>query len=163
MAKAVGIPQNSYCLVAKVRAPLLDSTSRYRLHAPRPDSVFLAHPSNMNNRGGRHELVWRAVVTDDFTYAVTESGEHRLWANTDGYQVTNLLGNPAHSVTGKRLWERLDRWMEDAERPFYDNWFARAPEKKVAAWNAEHGLNETGADRQAGRAAVFDMSASRPW
>ena len=26
MAKAVGIPQNSYCLVAKVRAPLLDST-----------------------------------------------------------------------------------------------------------------------------------------
>ena len=26
MAKAVGIPQNSYCFLAKVNAPLLDST-----------------------------------------------------------------------------------------------------------------------------------------
>ena len=28
MAKAVGIPQNSYCFLAKVNAPLLDSTIR---------------------------------------------------------------------------------------------------------------------------------------
>ena len=27
MAKAVGIPQNSYCFLAKVNAPLLDSTA----------------------------------------------------------------------------------------------------------------------------------------
>ena len=130
--------------------------------APRPDSVFLAHPSNMNNRGSRHELIWRAVVMDEFTYAVTESGEHRLWANTDGYQVTNLLDDPAHKETRKRLWERLDRWMDEAERPYYDNWFARAAERKVAAWNAEHGLEEHGADRQVGRAAVFDMSSWEP-
>ena len=131
--------------------------------APRPDSVFLAHPSNMNNRGSRHELIWRAVVTDDFTYAVTGSGEHRLWANAAGYQDTNLLGDPAHAATRKRLWERLDRWMGEAERPFYDNWFARAAEKEVAAWNAEHGLAAAGADRRAGRSGVFDMSASKPW
>ena len=130
--------------------------------APRPDSVFLAHPSNMNNRGSRHELIWRAVVTDDFTYAVTESGEHRLWANTDGYQDTNLLDDSAYKDTRKHLWERLDRWMDEAERPYYDNWFARAAEHEVAAWNAEHGLEERGADRRAGRAAVFDMSGSEP-
>ena len=130
--------------------------------APRPDSVFLAHPSNMNNGGSRHEIIWRAVVTDEFTYAVTVSGEHRLWANSDGYQETNLLGDPAHEETRKRLWTRLDRWMDEAERPFYDNWFARAAEKEVAAWNAEHGLKEKGADRRAGRSAVFDMDASKP-
>ena len=130
--------------------------------APRPDSVFLAHPSNMNNGGSRHEIIWRAVVTDDFTYAVTTEGEHRLWANADGYQSENLLDDPAHSETRKQLWLRLDRWMDEAERPFYDNWFARAAEDEVASWNAEHGLQEHGADRIAGRAAVFDMAASRP-
>ena len=130
--------------------------------APRPDSVFLAHPSNMNNGGSRHEIIWRAVVTDEFTYAVTTEGEHRLWANTDGYQEKNLLGDPAHSETRKRLWSRLDRWMDEAERPFYDNWFARAAEDEVASWNAEHGLEKHGADRTVGRGAVFDMSASRP-
>ena len=78
--------------------------------AERPDSVFLAHPSNMNNGGSRHEIIWRAVVTDEFTYAVTEDGEHRLWANTDGYQDTNLLGDPTYETTRTQLWERLDRW-----------------------------------------------------
>ncbi len=131
--------------------------------AARPDSVFLAHPSNMNNRGSRHEIIWRAVVTDDFTYAVTGDGEHRLWSNTDGYQDTNLLADPDHADTRKRLWTRLDQWMDVAERPFYDNWFARAPEREVASWNAEHGFEEHGADREVGRSAKFDMSASRPW
>ncbi len=130
--------------------------------AVRPDSVFLAHPSNMNNRGSRHEIIWRAVVTDGFTYAVTDQGEHRLWANADGYQDTNLLDDPAHTATRERLWERLDRWMDEAERPFYDNWFARASESEVEAWNTEHGLGAKGADRQAGRSEVFDMEVSRP-
>ncbi len=130
--------------------------------APRPDSVFLAHPSNMNNRGSRHEIIWRAVVTDDYTYAVTEDGEHRLWANSNGYQDTNLLDDPARESVRERLWQQLDRWMDQAERPFYDNWFARASERDVAAWNAEHGLESKGADRQAGRSAVFDLEASKP-
>lgn len=130
--------------------------------APQPDSVFLAHPSNMNNRGSRHELIWRAVVTADFTYAVTEAGEHRLWANEPGYQAKNLLEDPAHQETRRRLWKRLDGWMNEAERPYYDTWFARSPERAIAAWNAEHGLKEHGADREAGRSAVFDMAASKP-
>lgn len=130
--------------------------------APRPDSVFLAHPSNMNNRGSRHEIIWRAVVTENFTYAVTDGGEHRLWANSEAYQDTNLLDDPEHEETRKRLWQRLDRWMEEAERPFYDAWFAQAPERAIAAWNAEHGHEAKGADRLVGRSAVFDMSASRP-
>ncbi len=140
----------------------LSGLLRGEANAARPDSVFLAHPSNMNNRGSRHEIVWRAVVTDDFTYAVTEQGEHRLWANTDGYQSANLLAAPAHVDTRKRLWGRLDRWMDEAERPFYDNWFARAAPREVAAWNAEHGLEDKGADREAGRSAVFDLNASKP-
>ncbi len=130
--------------------------------APRPDSVFLAHPSNMNNRGSRHELVWRAVVTDDYTYAVTEDGEHRLWANSDSYQKQNLLDDRQHIMTRERMWNRLDRWMETAERPFYDNWFARAADREIAAWNAEHGRQEKGADRQVARSEVFDMKASKP-
>lgn len=130
--------------------------------APRPESVFLAHPSNMNNRGSRHEIVWRAVVTDEYTYAVTEKGEHRLWANSDGYQDTNLLDDPEHVETRKQLWLLLDRWMDEAERPFYDNWFARAAEREVAAWNAEHGFEEKGADRQVGKSALFDLGASEP-
>ena len=116
----------------------------------------------MNNGGSRHEIVWRAVVTDDFTYAVTEDGEHRLWANTDGYQDANLLNDPEYRETRKLLWNRLDEWLDDAERPFYDNWFEQAAEKEISAWNAEHGLKEAGADREAGRSAVFDLSASKP-
>lgn len=130
--------------------------------APRPDSVFLAHPSNMNNGGSRHEIIWRAVVTDDFTYAVTEDGEHRLWANTDGYQDANLLDDPEYRETRELLWNRLDEWLDAAERPFYDNWFERAAEKEIAAWNAEHGMKESGADREVGRSAVFDLSSSKP-
>ena len=130
--------------------------------APRPDSVFLAHPSNMNNRGSRHEIIWRAIVTDAYTYAVTDEAEHRLWANSDGYQDTNLLDDPKHEQTRRRLWQKLDRWMDEAERPFYDLWFARAPEKEIVAWNAEHGLESEGPDRSVGKSAVFDMSASKP-
>ena len=102
------------------------------------------------------------MVTNDLTYAVTDEGEHRLWANTHGYQDTNLIDDPAHLETRKRLWDRLDRWMDLCERSYYDNWFARAAESELQAWNAEHGLDATGADREAGRAAVFDMEASKP-
>ncbi len=160
LAPSDAVPSADY--IASLPGTDLSGLLRGEPGAPRPDSVFLAHPSNMNNRGSRHELIWRAVVTDDFTYAVTGSGEHRLWANADGHQDTNLLGDPAHSATRKRLWQRLDQWMNEAERPFYDNWFARAAEREVAAWNAEHGLDAAGADRQAGRASVFDMNASKP-
>src|SRR5690606_17296614 len=39
---------------------------------PERAEVYLAHPSNMNNRGSRHEIIWRAIVTPDYTYAVTD-------------------------------------------------------------------------------------------
>lgn len=128
--------------------------------ADEPDAVYLAHPSNMNNRGSRHEPIWRAIVTREFTYAVTEQGEHRLWKNREGYQDKNLIGDPAHLETRSRLWKRLNTLLDEAERPYYDQWFARASDMEVAAWNAEHGLPE--GDRAAGRAAVFDLEASRP-
>ena len=167
LASLAGLPAaglgESAAYVASLPGTDLSALLRGEPDAPRPDSVFLAHPSNMNNRGSRHELVWRAVVTDEFTYAVTEAGEHRLWASGDGYQRVNLLGDPAHLQTRARLWKRLDRWMDEAERPYYDNWFVRAADQDVAAWNKEHGLEEAGANREAGRSAVFDMHASRPF
>ena len=128
----------------------------------RPEAVFLSHPSNMNNGGSRHEILWRAIVTDEYTYAVTEDGEHRMWENKDGYQDKNLLSDPEHVATRKHLWSRLNALMDQAERPFYDNWFARAAEKEVSSWNKEHGLESAGANRTVSRNAVFDMTKSRP-
>ena len=130
--------------------------------AAEPEAVFLSHPSNMNNRGSRHELVWRAIVTPDYTYAVTEDGEHRLWKNDDGYQRPNLLDDPARREIRVELWNELDALMDRAERRYYDQWFANAAEREVKAWNAEHGLGEDNPHREAGRGAVFDMSRSNP-
>ena len=127
-----------------------------------PEAVFLSHPSNMNNRGSRHELVWRAIVTEDYTYAVTEAGEHRLWKNGDGYQELNLLDDPAYLETRIDLWNQLDALMDETERPYYEQWFANAAVREVKAWNAEHGLGEDNADREAGKQAVFDLARSKP-
>jgi arylsulfatase A-like enzyme len=127
-----------------------------------PEAVFLSHPSNMNNNGSRHEIVWRAIVTKDFTYAVTDKGEHRLWKNGPGYQEPNLLDDPAYLRTRVELWNKLDALMDKDERPYYDQWFANAAEAEVEAWNREHGLGEDNADREAGKRAVFDMSKSKP-
>ena len=52
--------------------------------------------------------------------------------------------------------------MDRVERPYYDNWFARAAEKEVKAWNREHGFGKDNPDRLIGRKALFDMSRSRP-
>lgn len=129
---------------------------------PERAEVYLAHPSNMNNRGSRHELIWRAIVTPEHTYAVTDHGEHRLWRNGDGYQDENLVDDPATLELRKDLWQRLDRLMDRAERPFYDAWFSNASDREVAAWNREHGLGEKNADRQAGREYLFPLNASKP-
>ena len=129
---------------------------------PEPTEVYLAHPSNMNNRGSRHEIVWRAIVTPDYTYAVTDEGERRLWANGDSYQERNLIDDPAHLETRRKLWAQLDKLLDETERPFYDQWFARISERELKAWNAEHGLGAGNADREAGKAFLFDMARSRP-
>jgi arylsulfatase A-like enzyme len=129
---------------------------------PQPQEVYLAHPSNMNNRGSRHELIWRAIVTPDYTYAVTDNGEHRLWANGEGRQLENLIDDPAHLETRRKLWAQLDKLLDRTERPYYVQWFANAAEKELKAWNAEHGLGDDKADREAGKAFVFDMAKSKP-
>ncbi len=139
-------------------APLL----RGQPDAAKPGPVYMAHPSNMNNRGSRHEIIWRAIVTDDYTYAVTDRGEHRLWKNGNGYQDKNLLTNPAYLDVRKRLWGQLNELMDKAERPYYDAWFARMSVSEIQAWNSEHGFGEDNPDRQVGRSSVFDLSISRP-
>ena len=128
----------------------------------RPQEVYLAHPSNMNNRGSRHEIIWRAIVTPEYTYAVTDEGEHRLWKNAEGYQDNNLIGDPAFLETRQEMHGRLDQLLDRAERRYYDQWFANASERELQAWNAEHGLGEKNSDREAGREALFDMSRSVP-
>jgi len=128
---------------------------------PEPQELYLAHPSNMNNRGSRHELIWRAIVTPEYTYAVGEHGEHRLWANGPGLQTENLVDDPAYLETRRELWGRLDRLMDRAERPYYEQWFANAAQKELEAWNAEHGLGDDNADREAGKAFLFDMTKSK--
>jgi hypothetical protein len=116
----------------------------------------------MNNNGSRHEIVWRAIVTKDYTYAVTGQGEHRLWKNADGYQEPNLLDIPAYKETRIELWNKLDHLMDSAERPYYEQWFANAAEGELKAWNREHGLGDDNPDREAGKQFVFDLSKSKP-
>ncbi len=144
----------------------LSSLLRSDPGAPVPVSVFLMHPTNMNNRFSRPELVWRAIVTDRHTYAVTQEGEYALWDNAEPYQTTNLVADPETLPIRARLWDALDAWMDRAERPFIDTWFSRAPSRELRAWNAEHGLGEDVDvdvdDRIIGRDAVFDLTASKP-
>ena len=144
--------------------PGVDVSSHLR-NEPReaaPTSVFLMHPTNMNNRFSRHELIWRAIVTNRYTYAVSENGEYALWDNADAYQTTNLIGEPGMEPITTRAWNELDHWMDEAERPFIDSWFEHAPLREIQAWNAEHGLGEDNGDREQGKDAVFDLSASKP-
>ena len=127
-----------------------------------PESVFLMHPSNMNNRGSRHEIVFRGIVTREHTYAVTEDGEYALWDNSEDYQRTNLAGDPGAVETRQRLWGLLQDWVRRVEEPFLGNWFAQAAEEEVKAWNKEHGFGDDNADREIGKSVVFDMDSSRP-
>ncbi len=161
--RAAGTAGAAASLVYLDSLPGIDLSSHLR-DAPRgaaPSSVFLMHPSNMNNRFSRHELIWRAVVTDRYTYAVTEEGEYALWDNVEPYQTTNLGTDPEALPIRARLWDELDGWMDRAERPFIDNWFAEAPAQEIQAWNAEHGFGEID-DRTVGRHEVFDLNASKP-
>ena len=129
---------------------------------PEPSSVFLMHPSNMNNVGSVHQRIWRAVVTKDYTYAVTNDGELALWDNSKAYQDENLVDSPETLDTRKALWRELDAWMERAETPYLDNWFEASTSWEIQSWNREHGLGDENTDRDVGRAHVFDLSASKP-
>ena len=128
---------------------------------PEPRSIFLMHPSNMNNNS-RHELVWRAIVTKEFTYAVTGDAEYALWKNGNSYQYENIIKAPGMLARRKQLWKDLRTWMNRAETPFIDNWFAHASPDEISSWNAEHGFGEENENREIGKSAIFDLSASNP-
>lgn len=128
---------------------------------PEPRSVFLMHPSNMNNNS-QHEPVWRAIVTRDYTYAVTGDAEYALWENERNYQSENLVKSPETLAIRKQLWNELNAWMEVAETPFVDNWFARAAPDEISSWNEEQGLGKDNRNRKQGKDAVFNMNGSKP-
>ena len=132
------------------------------LGAAEPDSVFLMHPTNMNNIGSGYQPIWRAVVTDDYTYAVTEDGEYALWNNGEEHQANNRVNDPETLEIRLMLWSKLRSWMDEAETPYVDNWFEKAPVWEIQAWNREHGLGESSDDRETGRRNLFDLSASKP-
>lgn len=132
------------------------------LGAAEPDSVFLMHPTNMNNIGSGYQPIWRAVVTDDYTYAVTEDGEYALWNNGEEHQANNRVNDPETLEIRLMLWSKLRSWMDEAETPYVDNWFEKAPVWEIQAWNREHGLGESSDDREIGRRNLFDLSASKP-
>ena len=140
----------------------LSKTMRGEEGGPDPSSVFLMHPSNMNNVGSVHQRIWRAVVTKDYTYAVTNESELALWDNSREYQDENLVADPETLDVRNELWHELAAWMDEAETPYVDNWFAKSPSWEIQSWNREHGLGEENTDRDAGRAFVFDPSASKP-
>lgn len=140
----------------------LSSTFLGRPGGPEPESVFLMHPSNMNNLYSLPQPIWRAIVTPRYTYAVTEDAEFALWENSEDYQRTNRVAAPETFEIRRKLWSELGRWMGKAETAFVDNWFAGAARSEIQAWNREHGLGEENNDRAAGKEALFDVTKSKP-
>ncbi len=127
-----------------------------RKGGPDPRSVFVAHPSNMNNRHG-HVQVSRAVVTKHHMYAVTPEKEWMLHdLEADPYQMNNLIDSADTPEIRRELREELRGWIERAEAPFIDRWFANAADDEIEHWNAENGIEPLD-DREAGKAAVFDL------
>ena len=95
-------------------------------------------------------------------YAVTGDAEYALWENGDSYQAENLVDVPGTLAIRKQLWNELRAWMDVAETPFVDNWFAKASPKEISSWNAEQGLGKGNKDREQGKDTVFDLNASKP-
>ncbi len=133
---------------------------------PDPDSVFICHPSNMNN-GSSSCPVTRTVVTRNYMYSVegktrmgnrtdwkgwNPNGEREQWMYDrakDPHQLKNLVDDPSLEGVRKELRQELACWLEKAERPFVDNWFEHMNPRDVAAWKAEH--------EGVGRAAAFNL------
>lgn len=130
---------------------------------PDPESVFIMHPSNMNKKSGPSGWVpvTRGVVTKEWTYAVGPEKEYCLYSNMGEYQYPDLLGEAGYDTIRHTLWKRIRDWMKIAEDPFIDAWFAKMPMSRVKAWNEEHGFGNV-ADREIGKAALFDIMKSEP-
>lgn len=122
-------------------------------------SVFLGHPSSVDAMPRRP--LWRAVATDDWVYAVGSEGEIALWSAADELQRENLVDDSAYLETRRELWAELNRWMDRAERPFYDQWLRNATDRGIRKWNREHGAGDI-PDREIAPTFFFDLEASRP-
>jgi arylsulfatase A-like enzyme len=127
---------------------------------PDPKSIFIMHPSNMNNHSP-HQTVFRGVVTKQYTYALTPEKEYCLYDNTGPYQYPNLLGQAGYDAVRRELKEEIHNWMKVAEYPYTDRWFAEMPVKWIKAWNKEHGLGADNPDRQVGKQALFHVDDSK--
>ena len=106
MAKAVGLPQNSYCLFAKVRASLPDSTPVCRSHragACRPPprscvcaSVFFREKRRQSNGGRAAHLAilnysigekHRALQAGSGLLKFKGGGTGLTWTSVDKFEV----------------------------------------------------------------------------
>ena len=127
---------------------------------PDPKSIFIMHPSNMNNHYSS-EPVFRGVVTKDYTYALTPEKEYCLYDNTGPYQHPNLLGQAGYDDVRRDLREEIQNWMKVAEYPYTDKWFSDMPIKWIKAWNKEHGFGVNNPDRKVGKQALFHIDLTK--
>lgn len=126
---------------------------------PDPKSIFIMHPSNMNNQNS-YEPVFRGVVTKHHTYALTPDKEYCLYDNTGSYQQPNLLGQAGYDTVRRQLRQEIQNWMKVAEYPYTDKWFANMPIEWIKAWNKEHGFGDDNPDRLVGKQALFTITDS---
>jgi arylsulfatase A-like enzyme len=120
---------------------------------PRPRSIFVCHPSNMNNKSPACP-VHRTVITESYMYSVkgkTHRGNREKWRKwdcereqewclydrkADPFQLKNLAADPAHEATRKELRAELAGWLAKAETPFVAHWFQTHPH--ADHWRKEH-------------------------
>lgn len=113
---------------------------------PGPDSVFLMDivPADEAQVQGISE--WRGVRTARYTYAVHL--EHSGWVlydnETDPYQLTNLIDDPAYAEVRSELDAELRRWLDRVDDPFVDGLEHLRRLGLAELWNArEHELHPT--------------------
>ena len=121
---------------------------------PDPDSVFIMHPSNMNNNGSLAQPVFRGVVTKDWMYAVHSEGEYCLYSRKGKYLYPNLVDEPGHDKEKQELQARLQQWIDEAETPYIENWFKHTPEHWMEKW---YGKKGNGGNRDTGDRGIFDL------
>jgi arylsulfatase A-like enzyme len=136
---------------------------------PRPRSVFICHPSNMNNKSPACP-VHRTVITETHMYSVkgrTRRGNREKWRNwecereqewclydrvADPLQLRNLVADPALADTRHELRAELASWLARAETPFVGTWFDNHPH--ADSWRTEHDGR--------GKEDAFDLSRCLP-
>lgn len=120
---------------------------------PMPRSVFVCHPSNMNNKSSACP-VHRTVITDQYMFSVKgltrlgncdkwegwdPGGEHE-WClydrQADPHQMRNLVAEPALEATRRDLRAELAAWLAKAEAPFVERWFGS--HREADHWRREH-------------------------